>query len=65
MQNDTPPELKRSPGRPREGVGLKLVANVRVDLQHVARTAEQFPLIDRWAASLRYICDQIVGVGRT
>lgn len=42
-----------------------LVANVRVGLQHVARTAEKFPLIDRWAASSRYICDQIVGVGRT
>lgn len=42
-----------------------LVANVRLGLQHVARTAEQFPLIDRWASSLRYICDQIVGVGRT
>ena len=40
-----------------------LVANVRAALQHVARTAEQFPSIDRWAALLRYICDRIVGVG--
>ena len=40
-----------------------LVANVRAALQHVARTAEQFPTIDRWAALLRYICDRIVGVG--
>ena len=40
-----------------------LVANVRAALQHVARTAEQFPWIDRWAALLRYICDRIVGVG--
>jgi hypothetical protein len=40
-----------------------LVANVRAALQHVARTAEQFPAIDRWAALLRYICDRIVGVG--
>jgi hypothetical protein len=40
-----------------------LVANVRAALQHVARTAEQFPAIGRWAALLRYICDRIVGVG--
>jgi len=40
-----------------------LVANVRAALQHVARTAEQLPSIDRWAALLRYICDRIVGVG--
>jgi hypothetical protein len=40
-----------------------LVANVRAALQHVARTAEQLPSIDRWTALLRYICDRIVGVG--
>lgn len=40
-----------------------LAAKGRAALQHVARTAEQLPSIDRRAALLRDTCDRIVGVG--
>lgn len=42
-----------------------LIANVRNALRHVARAAEQLPSIDRWAAMLRYICEQIVAANGT
>jgi hypothetical protein len=44
-------------------VGLikSMIANVHAAIQHVRKTAEQLPKIDRWATLLGYICHRIVG----
>jgi hypothetical protein len=44
-------------------VGLikSMIANVHAAVEHVRRTAEQLPGLDRWRALLLYICQRIVG----
>ena len=39
-----------------------LIANIRVALQHVKDTAEQFKSLDPWAVLLRYVSDKIAPV---
>lgn len=39
-----------------------LIANIRVALQYVKDSAEQFKSIDRWAVLLSYVSDKIAPV---
>jgi hypothetical protein len=38
-----------------------MIANVRGAIGHIKQAAEQLPKLDRWATSLAYICQRIVG----